>query len=221
MAFSSIAPPKYFLRLLRPFSGSSTNMTVVPESQTGGLSAKQQNIPSNAQKATIAAGCFWGVEHLYRRRFGNGRGLLDASVGFCGGNTKSPTYPQVSTGQTGHAEALEVLFDPSLVSYQQLLEFFYSMHDPTTKDRQGADTGTQYRSAIFAHNDEQLTIAKSITDQVARRWWKEPITTEISGPGQWQWWTAEEYHQLYLEKNPTGYVCPAHFVRDFPPLVST
>ncbi|KAF3484107.1 peptide methionine sulfoxide reductase msrB/msrA [Arthroderma uncinatum] len=211
-------------------------MTVVAESQAGGVVAKQQNIPGNVQKATFAAGCFWGVEHIYRRRFGDGKGLLDASVGYCGGNTRAPTYPQVYTGQTGHilanhfsfitlcigadAEAVEILFDPSLVSYQQLLEFFYSMHDPTTKDRQGNDQGTQYRSAIFAHNEEQLKTAKSITEQVARRWWKAPITTELSGPGQWKWWTAEEYHQLYLEKNPEGYMCPAHFVRDFPPLVS-
>lgn len=107
------------------------------------------------------------------------------------------------------AEAVEVIYDPTIVSYQQLVEFFYSMHDPTTKDRQGADTGTQYRSAVFAHNEEQLRIAKSVTDQVSRRWWKAPVTTELNPPDQWQWWTAEAYHQLYLEKNPTGYVCPA------------
>ncbi|EFR03060.1 peptide methionine sulfoxide reductase msrB/msrA [Nannizzia gypsea CBS 118893] len=184
-------------------------MTVLPESLVGGLAAKQQGIPPHAQKATFAAGCFWGVEHIYRRRFGNGKGLLDASVGYCGGKSKLPTYHQVCTGQTGHAEAIEVIYDPTIVSYQQLVEFFYSMHDPTTKDRQGGDTGTQYRSAVFAHNDEQLKIAKGITDQVARRWWKAPITTELNPPDQWQWWTAEKYHQLYLEKNPTGYVCPA------------
>ncbi|OAL67744.1 peptide methionine sulfoxide reductase [Trichophyton rubrum] len=195
-------------------------MTVIPESPAGGLAAKQQGIPPHAQKATFAAGCFWGVEHIYRRRFGNGKGLLDASVGYCGGKSKLPTYRQVCTGQTGHAEAVEVIYDPTIVSYQQLVEFFYSMHDPTTKDRQGADTGTQYRSAVFAHNEEQLRIAKSVTDQVSRRWWKAPVTTELNPPDQWQWWTAEAYHQLYLEKNPTGYVCPAHFVRDFPPLVS-
>ncbi|KAM5490249.1 Peptide methionine sulfoxide reductase [Microsporum canis] len=211
-------------------------MTVIPESPAGGVAVKQQNIPANAQKATFAAGCFWGVEHIYRRRFRNGKGLLDASVGYCGGISKLPTYRQIHDERNQcsviiwdklanvsslpafcigtDAEALEVLFDPSLVSYQQLVEFFYSMHDPTTKDRQGSDTGTQYRSAVFAHNDEQLKIAKSITDQVARRWWKAPITTELNPPGKWQWWTAEKYHQLYLEKNPAG------FVRDFPPLVS-
>ncbi|EFE36976.1 uncharacterized protein ARB_04503 [Trichophyton benhamiae CBS 112371] len=217
-------------------------MTVIPESPAGGLAAKQQGIPPHAQKATFAAGCFWGVEHMYRRRFGNGKGLLDASVGYCGGNSKLPTYRQpfffffgLSSGDhidhchcavgvrdriadlcslaclaiETDAEAVQVIYDPTIVSYQQLVEFFYSMHDPTTKNRQGADTGTQYRSAVFAHNEEQLRIARSVTDQVSRRWWKAPVTTELNPPDQWQWWTAEAYHQLYLEKNPTGYVCPA------------
>lgn len=97
-----------------------------------------------------------------------------------------------------------------MVSYRQLLEFFYRMHDPTTKDRQGPDMGTQYRSAIFTHGDEQNKIAHAITDKVGKEWYKQPITTQILEAGQW--WDAEEYHQLYLNKNPSGYECPAQYV---------
>lgn len=105
------------------------------------------------------------------------------------------------------AEALKVTFDPSLVSYRSLLEFFYRMHDPTTKNRQGPDIGTQYRSAIFTHGDEQHKIAEEITDKVAKEWYKQALSTEIIPAGQW--WDAEDYHQLYLHKNPSGYECPA------------
>ncbi|KAL1999588.1 hypothetical protein VTN02DRAFT_4300 [Thermoascus thermophilus] len=171
----------------------------------------------NAQKATFAAGCFWGVEHLFRKHFGQGKGLLDAKVGYSGGQTESPTYKIVCSGTTGHAESLQVTFDPSVVSYRQLLEFFYRMHDPTTLNRQGGDIGTQYRSAIFTHNEEQEKIAKEVTEKVGKEWYQgQPITTQIVPAGQW--WDAEEYHQLYLKKNPDGYECPAHFVRNFPPL---
>ncbi|CRG90201.1 peptide-methionine (S)-S-oxide reductase [Talaromyces islandicus] len=173
-------------------------------------------MPDNAQKATIAAGCFWGVEHLYRKHFGNGKGLLDAKVGYAGGHTDSPSYRSVCSGNTGHAEALQVVYDPSLVTYRQLLEFFYRMHDPTTANRQGPDVGTQYRSAIFTHDDEQLQTAKDVTEKVGKQWYKAPITTQIIPAGQW--WDAEEYHQLYLDRNPGGYECPSHFLRDFPPL---
>ncbi|KAH1270587.1 hypothetical protein KXW98_005491 [Aspergillus fumigatus] len=168
------------------------------------------------QTATLAAGCFWGVEHLFRKHFGNGKGLLEAKVGYCGGSTSSPSYRAVCTGTTGHAEAVQLTFDPSVVSYGSLLEFFYRMHDPTTKDRQGPDVGTQYRSAIFTHGEEQHKIAEEITDKVSKQWYKQPVSTQIIPAGQW--WDAEEYHQLYLTKNPSGYECPAHFVRDFPPL---
>ena len=106
------------------------------------------------------------------------------------------------------AEAVQVTFDPSIVSYRQLLEFFYRMHDPTTLNRQGMDVGTQYRSAIFTHNDEQQSIAQAVTDQVGKEWWKgSPVTTVITPIGKW--WDAEHYHQLYLQNNPGGYECPA------------
>lgn len=201
-------------------------------------------MPDNAQKATLAAGCFWGVEHLYRKHFANGKGLLDAKVGYAGGQTESPTYRAVCSGNTGRmfffflppslhsyktlheqffannnnddgkdAEALQITFDPSIVTYRQLLEFFYRMHDPTTANRQGPDVGTQYRSAIFTHDDEQLQTARDVTDKVGKQWYKEPVTTQIVPAGKW--WDAEEYHQLYLEHNPNGYECPSQLVNPF------
>jgi len=131
-------------------------------------------------------------------------------------------------------EALQVIYDPEKVTYRQLLEFFYKMHDPTTLNRQGPDTGTQYRSAIFFHNGEQERIAKDITEKVEKEWWKKKLTTEIIPAGEW--YDAETYHQLYLDKSkiilhyeyfmdnmltfvdPGGYECPSHFLRKFPPL---
>jgi peptide-methionine (S)-S-oxide reductase len=110
-----------------------------------------------------------------------------------------------------------VIFDPQKVSYKQLLEFFYRMHDPTTANRQGPDVGTQYRSAIFFHDEEQEKIAKDITEKVQEQWFKkQKISTEIVPAGEW--YDAETYHQLYLDKNPGGYECPSHFLRTFPPL---
>ena len=176
-----------------------------------------RNYPPNAQRATVAAGCFWGVEHLYRRHFGGEKGLIDARVGYTGGQSDSPSYRQVCSGATGHAEALLVVFDPEKVSYRQLIEFFFKMHDPTTLNRQGMDTGTQYRSGVFANDEEQMKIAQEIKEKVGKQWFPgKPITTEVIRAGQW--YDAEDYHQKYLHKNPGGYECPAHFVRDFPPL---
>ncbi|KAI4129710.1 MAG: hypothetical protein LQ338_002094 [Usnochroma carphineum] len=201
--------PNFVSRLFRPFT-SSTKMGLGPSE--GGV----QNIPDTAQKCTVAAGCFWGVEHLFRKNFGD-KGLYDARVGYIGGDTSNPSYRAVCTGRTGHAEALQMSFDPSRLSYTDLLAFFYKMHDPTTKNRQGADTGTQYRSAIFYHSPEQEQQAREVTRKAQEQWWKgKPITTEILPAGQW--WDAEAYHQLYLDKNPGGYECPAHYVRSFPTL---
>ncbi|OJJ35449.1 hypothetical protein ASPWEDRAFT_51487 [Aspergillus wentii DTO 134E9] len=198
-----------FPRFFRPFSTSSPFLSLTPESSS-------RNMSDSTEKATVAAGCFWGVEHLYRKNFGNGKGLLDAKVGYSGGETSDPSYRSVCSGTTGHAEALQVIYDPSIVSYRQLLEFFYRMHDPTTLNRQGPDLGTQYRSAIFTHGEEQARIAKEVTDKVSKEWYKQPVATQVVPAGQW--WNAEDYHQLYLNKNPSGYECPAHFVRNFPPL---
>ncbi|KAA8911835.1 peptide methionine sulfoxide reductase [Sphaerosporella brunnea] len=192
-------------RLIRTFSTSTTTTSI----------GSGMSLPAKTEKATLAAGCFWGVEHLFRKKF-DGKGLIDARVGYCGGDADHPNYRQVCAGTTGHAESVQLLYDPEKIGYDQILDFFYRMHDPTTADRQGPDVGTQYRSAIFTHGPEQEAKAKSITEAVQKQWWKSPITTKIIPVGQW--WDAEEYHQLYLTKNPDGYECPAHFVRDFPPL---
>ncbi|KAI9836310.1 MAG: Peptide-methionine (S)-S-oxide reductase [Sclerophora amabilis] len=164
--------PTFLTRLFRPFT-SSTRMGLNPD---GGAA---RSFPEGSQKATVAAGCFWGVEHLFRKTF-DGKGLLDASVGYIGGDTKNPSYRSVCSGRTGHAEALQVVYDPSQVTYRQLLEFFFKMHDPTTKDRQGGDTGSQYRSAVFFHDPEQESIAKEIKDKVQKEWWRAGnVVTEL------------------------------------------
>lgn len=172
-------------------------------------------VPANASLATFAAGCFWGVEHMFRKQFPNQ--LLDARVGYIGGNSNHPSYRAVCSGATGHAEALQVAFDPEKVAYRDLVEFFFKMHDPTTADRQGPDVGSQYRSAVFFHSDEQQKIAEEVKQKVGKEWWTSgKVVTQIVPAGQW--WDAETYHQLYLDKNPGGYECPSHFIRKFPPL---
>ncbi|KJZ76136.1 hypothetical protein HIM_04592 [Hirsutella minnesotensis 3608] len=117
---------------------------------------------------------------------------------------------------SGHAEAAQIVFDPDQVSYRQLLEFFYRMHDPTTLDRQGPDAGPQYRSAIYFHDAEQERVARDVTRRAGEQWWGGKVVTEIVPAGKW--WSAEEYHQLYLDRNPGGYECPSHHLRNFPPL---
>ena len=204
--------PSFVSRFLRPFTASSS-LSLQPDA----LAAV--NFPENTQRATVAAGCFWGVEHIYRKHYGGGKGLLDAKVGYTGGGTSAPNYRTVCSGKTGHAEALLIAFDPDKVSYRELLEFFFRMHDPTTPNKQGGDEGTQYRSAIFANSEEQLAIAQEIKDKVQKEWYPEKnkkVVTEIAMAGPW--FPAEDYHQLYLENNPTGYECSSHRVRSFKPL---
>lgn len=114
------------------------------------------------------------------------------------------------------AEATQIVYDPNRITYRQLLEFFYRMHDPTTPNQQGPDRGSQYRSAVFFHDPEQERVAREVTKKVSEQWWGGKVVTEILPAGQW--WDAEEYHQLYLDKNPSGYECPSHFLRTFPDL---
>lgn len=205
------------------------------------------------------------MEHIYRHHFGGGKGLLDARVGYIGGNTENPSYRAVCSGSTGRlsppppsflspasprppytnsqdidAEALQVLYDPSVVSYERLVEFFFRMHDPTTANRQGPDVGSQYRSAIFYHSPEQEAGARKILGAVEREWFAgKSVATEVLPAGRW--WDAEDYHQLYLVNSeccsfflclrgerrvdvltvvidPGGYECPSHHVRNFPEL---
>jgi len=153
------------------------------------------NPPPHTAKAIFAAGCFWGVEHLFRKHFS----LLDARVGYIGGDTTHPSYRSVCSGNTGHAEAVLLLYDPEKYRYAQLVEFFARMHDPTTENRQGGDVGTQYRSAVFTVGKEQEETAKTVLKAAEIQWYKKPLATKVVPAGQW--WDAETYHQLYLEKS--------------------
>ena len=147
------------------------------------------------QKATFGAGCFWGVEVTFRQV----KGVTSAQVGYTGGTLQNPTYHDVCSGTTGHAEAVEVDYDPDLVSYEDLLEVFWNNHDPTTQNRQGPDVGTQYRSAIFFHSPEQEAAAVASKQKLgASGRFSKPIATEITLASEFYW--AEEYHQQYLEK---------------------
>ena len=152
---------------------------------------------STLPKATFAAGCFWGVEH----KFGQQPGVVETSVGYTGGSLAEPTYKQVCTDRTGHAEVVELRFDPSVTSYEALLRFFFSMHNPTTRYRSGPDIGTQYRSAIFCHTPEQQATAAAVMAELNQTTFKGGIVTELNAASRF--WRAEEYHQHYADKHPT------------------
>lgn len=159
------------------------------------------------ETAILAGGCFWGMEELIRKI----PGVISTRVGYSGGTTANATYPMVSSGSTGHAESVEVVFDPSKLTYADLLGFFFRMHDPTTSNRQGNDIGSQYRSAIFYRSDEQKHVAEDLKAKVdASGKWNKPIVTEITAAGPF--YEAEDYHQDYLQKNPGGYTC--HYLRE-------
>ena len=156
------------------------------------------------ETATLAGGCFWGVEELIRKL----PGVIDTTVGYSGGALDRPQYEDVKTGRTGHAESIEVVFDPAKISYDDILDFFFRLHDPTTKNRQGNDIGTQYRSAIFVHDEKQREAAKKAIERAQEKW-PRPITTEIVD--YTKFWPAEDYHQDYLQRKPHGYTC--HYLR--------
>lgn len=147
------------------------------------------------EEATFGAGCFWGVEEMFM----NVPGVKETAAGYMGGTLKNPTYADVCSDMTGHAEVVQVKFDPNEVSYERLLEIFWSNHDPTTKDRQGPDKGTQYRSVIFCHNKKQEEIAEKSRAELEKSGrFREKIVTEIASASDF--WRAEEYHQKYLMK---------------------
>ncbi|MBN1605312.1 MAG: bifunctional methionine sulfoxide reductase B/A protein [Polyangiaceae bacterium] len=160
------------------------------------------------QTAILAGGCFWGMQEILRKI----PGVLETTVGYTGGRTPHPSYAEVSTGETGHAEAVRVVFDPTRLSYQDLLEkWFFRMHDPTTRNQQGHDVGSQYRSAIFVTSAEQRRIAEQVRRRVdASGKWPRPVVTEISDAVAFT--AAEEYHQDYLVRHPRGYSC--HYLRE-------
>ena len=148
------------------------------------------------EKATFAAGCFWGVEDTFRSL----AGVVSTRVGYCGGHTVDPTYRDVCGGNTGHAEAVEIIFDPAFISYGQLLEIFWQSHDPTQLNQQGPDYGTQYRSAIFYHSEEQRLSAEGSRDRLERSGrLRHPVVTAIQPAPRF--WEAEEYHQKYNLKH--------------------
>ncbi|MEA2336405.1 MAG: peptide-methionine (S)-S-oxide reductase [Thermoanaerobaculia bacterium] len=156
------------------------------------------------ETATLAGGCFWGVEELVRKL----PGVVDTTVGYAGGTLDKPRYEDVKTGRTGHAESLQIVFDPSKISYDEILDFFFRLHDPTTANRQGNDIGTQYRSAIFFHDDAQRDAAQRAI-QRAQPKWPRPIVTEVVPFTNF--FEAEDYHQDYLQRYPNGYTC--HYLR--------
>lgn len=161
----------------------------------------------NLEIALLAGGCFWGVEELIRAL----PGVVETDVGYTGGTLDNATYNDVKRGNTGHAEGVRIKFDPARVSYDDILRFFFRLHDPTTLDRQGNDVGLAYRSAIFVLDDRQRTIAEKVKAEVgASGKWKSPVVTEIVSAGPF--WLAEDYHQDYLQKDPGGYTC--HWLRD-------
>ncbi len=154
------------------------------------------------EKATLAGGCFWGMEEVLRGI----AGVKATQVGYIGGTKEKPTYKEVCTGTTGHAEAIEVEFDPTVLPYEKLLDYFFRMHDPTTLNRQHNDVGTQYRSAIFYHGEEQRKVAEAVRERFDRSGrFKRPIVTQVVAAGVF--WSAEEDHQDYLQKHPGGYNC--------------
>jgi peptide-methionine (S)-S-oxide reductase len=162
-----------------------------------------QNQSSNKKEiATLGGGCFWCLEPLYADL----QGVEDAVVGYSGGSVVDPSYEQVCTGRTGHAEVVQVTFDPDIISYREILEVFFSVHDPTTPNRQGADVGPQYRSVIFYHDDEQRQTAEQLIQELEEEdIWREPIVTQVS-PFK-EFFRAEEYHQEYYKKNPNQGYC--------------
>lgn len=161
---------------------------------------------SATEKAILAGGCFWGMQDLIRKQ----RGILSSRVGYIGGAGENPTYPEVKTGTTGHAEAIEITFDPAQTSFREVLRFFFKIHDPTTLNRQGNDIGSQYRSAIFPQDDTQKAQALDLMQKIEQSGiFHAPLATKIEPNAPF--YEAEDYHQDYLENKPDGYTC--HFIR--------
>ena len=161
-------------------------------------------LPSSTETATLAGGCFWCLEAVFERL----KGVDHVVSGYAGGKHPRPTYAQVCTGTTGHAETVSVTFDPTVLSYADLLKIFFAFHDPTTKDRQGPDSGTQYRSAIFPHSPEQEGTARAVIAELTRdQVFEAPIVTEVISLPADQVWAAEAGHQQYYRRNPTQPYC--------------
>jgi methionine-S-sulfoxide reductase len=214
MSYFSLLSQVLALSLLKVwFLGAP--MTLASSSKNGTQSSKsllmttQKSKPESMEKkevTVLAGGCFWGVEDLIRKI----PGVTAVEVGYSGGTIDNATYEIVKTGTSGHAESVRIEFDPSVLSFEKLLEHFFKLHDPTTKNQQGNDRGTQYRSVIFYTNEQQKETALKMIDRVNKSHaWKNPVVTEVV-PFK-KFIRAEEYHQDYLEKHPNGYTC--HYYR--------
>jgi methionine-S-sulfoxide reductase len=159
------------------------------------------------ETATLAGGCFWGMEEI----ISSIPGVISTQVGYTGGEVDNPTYGIVKLGQSNHAEAVQVIFDPNKLSFKDLLGYFFRMHDPTTPNQQGNDRGSQYRSAVFYHSELQQQMARAVMLEIeTAKKWPRPLVTQVEPAGRF--YPAEEYHQKYLKKNPNGYTC--HWLRN-------
>ncbi|HZO91818.1 MAG TPA: peptide-methionine (S)-S-oxide reductase MsrA [Chthonomonadaceae bacterium] len=199
-----------FAMALSGLAGALTGCASQQPAQQQDKSVRRQqsmqplSVPPGKEIATLAGGCFWCTEAIFRDL----KGVEKVEPGYAGGQTAHPTYEQVCTGTTGHAEAIQITFDPKVISYHDLLEIFFTTHDPTTRNRQGADVGTQYRSAIFYHSPEQKETALQVIKEIeAARIWPAPIVTEVVPFTNF--YPAEDYHRDYFERNPEQFYCQA------------
>jgi peptide-methionine (S)-S-oxide reductase len=166
------------------------------------IEGRRAAMGENHEVATLAGGCFWCLEAVYEQL----QGVVDVVSGYAGGHVPEPTYEQVCGGTTGHAEVVQITYDPAVLSYRELLEVFFTIHDPTTLNRQGADIGTQYRSAIFYHDEGQRKTARQVMDEIERAGiWDDPIVTELAPLDTF--YPAEAYHQEYYRRNPYQGYC--------------
>lgn len=196
-----------FLKIFHETEVSSQSITTNPSPFDPENTSSKLTTSPHQEIAILAGGCFWGVEELIRAI----PGVISTEVGYTGGEIQNPNYKVVSSGRSGHAESVKIVFDPKRLSYKQLLHYFFKLHDPTTLNRQGNDQGTQYRSAIFFTSPKQQQEAVEVIKEVEKaNRWPSPVVTKIEATSAW--YPAEDYHQDYLQKNPGGYTC--HYWRD-------
>ncbi|KAG2491645.1 hypothetical protein HYH03_010015 [Edaphochlamys debaryana] len=187
-----------------PASTPSVVAGASPATAPAGPTASPPSSGGKMEVATLGGGCFWCVEACYNML----QGVSSAISGYAAGNTKDPNYKQICTGTSGHAEVVQITYDPSIVSYKEILQIFFTIHDPTTKDRQGNDVGTQYRSIILTHNEQQAAIAKEVMQEVASEgWYSAPLVTQVEPLTTF--YPAEDYHQNYFVQNPGQGYCRA------------
>lgn len=193
---------KFVLNLLAFWAVVSLSACQAQANENENSNATMAVDTSKLASATFGAGCFWCVEAVFEEL----KGVVDAEAGYSGGHVKNPSYREVCTGRTGHAEVARIYYDPKVITYEQLVTVFFHTHDPTTLNRQGADRGTQYRSAIFYHNAEQKEVAERVMQEIDNSdLWSDPIVTEIS-PLE-NYYKAEDYHQQYYENNSSQPYC--------------